>query len=69
MNDDYYKSSAEDTKVPKATTEGPTRIWLRKTLFNPIFIIVCIIIVVIIFIINWRYIRPKWYTKLFILWK
>ena len=56
MNDDYCMNSAED----KATTEGNTRIWLRKTLFNPIFIIICIITVVIIFIMYWRYIRPKW---------
>ena len=33
MNDDYYKNSAEDTKVPKATTEGTTKIWLWN--FNP----------------------------------
>ena len=39
--------------------------------FNPqsyarsyaMFIIICIIIKVIIFIIYWRYIRPKWYKK------
>ena len=53
MNDDYYKNS-----------EGSTKSWLRKTLFNTIFIIICKIIIVNIFIINWRYIRPKWYKKL-----
>ena len=60
MNDEYYKNSAED----KATTEGTTKIWLRKTLFNPIFIIICIIIIANIFIIYWRYIRPQWYKKI-----
>ena len=63
MSDDYYKNSAEDTKVSKATTEGTTKNWLRKTLFNPIFIIICIILIVIIFKIYRRYIRPKWYKK------
>ena len=64
MNDDYY--TTEDTKVSKATTEGTTKIWLRKTLFNPIFIFIFINIILIMFIIYWRYIRPKWnkkYTK------
>ena len=63
MNDDHYKNSEEDTKVPKATTEGTTKIWLRKTLFNPIFIIICIVIILIVLIIYWRYIRPKWFKK------
>ena len=63
MTNDYYKKSAEDTKVPKATTERAN--WLRK--FNPrsyaIFNIICIVIIVFIFIIYWRYIHPKWYKK------
>ena len=53
MNDDYYKNS-----------EGTTKTWLRKTLFNPIFIIICMIIIVNKFILYWRYIRTKWYKKL-----
>ena len=61
MNDDYHKNSAEDTKVP--TTERAS--WLRN--FNPrsyaMFIFICISIIVIIYIIFWRYIRPKWYKK------
>ena len=48
MNHDYRTNPAED----KATTESTTKIWLRKTLFNPrsyaMFIIICIIIMVII---------------------
>ena len=75
MNDDYYRcshnNSAEDTKVSKGeswrTTERGS--WLRN--FNPrsyarsytISFIICIIILVSIFIIYWRYIRPKWYKK------
>ena len=51
MNDDYHTT---DTS------------WLRK--FNPrnyaMFIFIIIIIIVNIFIIYWRYIRPKWYRKL-----
>ena len=65
MNDDYYTNSAEDTKVPKATTERAS--WLRKV--NPqsysIFNIICIIIIVNIFIIYWRYIRPKWFKNIY----
>ena len=66
MNDDYYKILAEDTRVPKATTEGTIKIWLRKALFNPgsyALFIICIITIVIIFITYWRYFRPKWYKK------
>ena len=64
MSDDYY-TKAEDTKVPKTSTEATIErgSWLRK--FNPrnytMFNIICIIIIVTIFIIYWRYIRPKWF--------
>ena len=56
MNDEY------DTKVSNTS-------WFRK--FIPqgsarnyaMFTNICIIIIVNIFIIYWRYIRPKWYKK------
>ena len=57
MTDDYSKNSVEDT----------IKIWLRK--FNPrsyaMFIFICVFIIVIILIIYWRYIRPKWYKKMY----
>ena len=47
--------------------EGTTKIWLRN--FNPrsyaMNIIICMIIIVIIFMIFWRYIRPKWFIKMY----
>ena len=61
MNIDHHKNSAED----KATTEGTTKLLLRKTLFYPMFVIICITVIVIIFIIYWYYTRPNWYKKIY----
>ena len=62
MNVDYCMEG-----IANATTERAS--WLRK--FNPgsyarnyaMFIFIFIIIIVIMFIMFWRYIRPKWYKK------